>query len=314
MERLTNVYLIGLGAIGGMVASRLLDAGNCNLKVIVDAERRQRYTEDSVTINRKKYDFQYICPEDQIEPADLIIIAVKNHHLKTAMELICPFVASGTAILSLLNGIDSEIVLGREFGFEKLLYSFYVATDAVRIGTDIQYENVGRVVFGEKDKSISERVQCIRNLLESAGIAAVVPADILREIWWKFMMNVGVNQTSAILKAPYGVYQRSETARSLMRDACLEVVRIAEKEGIRLMESDIEQYFEIINGLSPEKKTSMLQDVEAFRKTEVEAFSGTVIRLGEEHGIATPVNDVLYKMIRVIEENYPKSYPCIVPG
>lgn len=303
-----KVYLIGLGAIGGMIASKLQVAGNCSLKIIADPERCRRYSELGVTVNGKACEFDYTCSDDKNEPADLIILAVKNHHLTDAIRQIQPFVGPDTNILSLLNGIDSEMVLGQEFGMEKMLYSFIVATDAVRVGTDIQYSNIGKIVFGEKGISNpTPRVQAIRALLEGAGVPCEVPEDILRELWWKFMMNVGVNQTSAILKAPYGVYARSQIARDLMYEACMEVVEIAKKAGIKLVENDIDTCFNIISSLAADKKTSMLQDVEAHRKTEVEAFAGTVIRLGQEYGVETPVNGVLYKMLKVIEENYPNA-------
>ena len=306
LSRKQKVYLIGLGAVGGMIASKLQACGSCSFKVVVDSDRRRKYTEQGVTVNGSACFFNFLCPDERDEAADLIILAVKNHHLAAAIEEIRPFVGPGTHLLSLLNGIDSEMILGREFGMEKMLYSFIVATDAVRIGTGIQYSNIGKIVFGEKGMSApSPRVEMIRALLESAGIPCETPKDILRELWWKFMMNVGVNQTSAILKAPYGVYARSQTARDLMRDACLEVVRIAEKAGIPLVEADIDACFKILSGLSADKKTSMLQDVEACRKTEAEAFAGTVMRLGQEYGVQTPVSQVLYKMIRIIEENYP---------
>lgn len=118
------------------------------------------------------------------------------------------------------------------------------------------------------------------------------------------MMNVGINQTSAILKAPYGVFQKITEARELMESACREVLRVSEKAGISLSEEDIARYFEIIASLSPEGKTSMLQDVEAGRKTEVEIFAGTVIELGRRYGVETPINRVLFQMIRTLEQTY----------
>ena len=119
------------------------------------------------------------------------------------------------------------------------------------------------------------------------------------------MMNVGINQTSAILRAPYGVYQKTGEARELMLQAAREVIPISRKEGINLTEEDLTRIPGIIDEMAPDGKTSMLQDVEAGRKTEVELFSGTVIELGKKHGIPTPVNEVLYRMIRVIEQTYP---------
>lgn len=118
------------------------------------------------------------------------------------------------------------------------------------------------------------------------------------------MMNVGINQTSAILKAPYGVFQKIGEARELMAMACREVLDLSQKAAIGLQESDIQSYFKIVNTLSPEGKTSMLQDVEAGRKTEVEIFAGTVIELGLQYGVETPVNQILYRMIRTLEQTY----------
>jgi 2-dehydropantoate 2-reductase len=150
-------------------------------------------------------------------------------------------------------------------------------------------------------------LSAVKTLLERSGIGVEVPCDITREIWWKFMLNVGINQTSAVLRAPYGVYQKSESARSLMRNACMEVLNIAQKKKINLTNEDIDNYFRIINGLAANGKTSMLQDVEAGRGTEVETFAGAVIRMGKELDIPTPVNEILYAMIKTIEGTYESS-------
>lgn len=87
-----------------------------------------------------------------------------------------------------------------------------------------------------------------------------------------------------------------------MISASREVIAIAQKADINLTENDINNYLKVIATLSPEGKTSMFQDVEAGRKTEVEIFSGTVIELGRKYGVPTPVNDVLFRIIRAIEQ------------
>lgn len=125
------------------------------------------------------------------------------------------------------------------------------------------------------------------------------------------MMNVGVNQISAILKAPYGVFQRVPEARELLVMASREVLKLSEKVGINLTEDDLQNYMEIINNLAPEGKSSMLQDVEADRKTEVEIFAGTVVELGRQYGIETPIAendsylgaDILLKLNRQGQDN-----------
>lgn len=305
MKKIQKVYLSGLGAIGSSYAGKLHDMDPDSIRIIADRERIERYTKNGIAINGKVYNFQYLAPEEDAAPADLIIIAVKQHHLEQAIKDISNFVGDDTIILSLLNGISSEEILGRAFGMDKILYSFCVSTDSVRIGTQVKYSVLGTIVFGEKtNKEYSQKVLAVKDLFDRAQIPYSIPEDMIREQWWKFMMNVGLNQVSAILRAPYGVFQKVKEARELMEMACNEVIDIATKIGINLTRDDIDKYFKIIDTLSPNGKTSMLQDVEAHRKTEVEIFAGTVIELGQKYGILTPVNNMLYKMIRAMEQAY----------
>jgi len=118
------------------------------------------------------------------------------------------------------------------------------------------------------------------------------------------MINVGINQVSAALRAPYGVFQGPGEARELMESAMREVVLLASKLHISLTEADVREWYAVFRDLNPEGKTSMLQDVEGRRKTEVEMFAGKVIELGRRFGVATPVNERLFDMIRKIEGSY----------
>jgi 2-dehydropantoate 2-reductase len=124
---------------------------------------------------------------------------------------------------------------------------------------------------------------------------------MIRTLWWKFMINVGLNQASAVLHAPYSVFQRSQEARELMESAMREVMTIAKAAKIHLSEQDIEDWYSFMSGLSPQGKTSMVQDIEAGRKTEAGMFAGKVIELGKTYGIPTPVNQTLFRIIKVME-------------
>ena len=115
------------------------------------------------------------------------------------------------------------------------------------------------------------------------------------------MINVGINQASAVLRAPYAAFQTSQEARDLMESAMREVMAIAKEAAVDLSEKDIEDWYSVLSGLSPEGKTSMLQDVEAKRKTEVDMLAGRVIELGKRYQIPTPVNEKILRSIKEIE-------------
>jgi 2-dehydropantoate 2-reductase len=185
---------------------------------------------------------------------------------------------------------------------DKCVYGLTLGMDAVREENSVTYKNQGRILFGEEiNTELTARVQRIRDLFNSAGIAHVIPPDMIRSLWFKYMINVGANQASATLKANYGALRSSSEARELMDSAMREVIAIAQAIKIDLSEKDIGEWYKILESLNPEGKTSMFQDVESGRKTEVEMLAGTMIELGKRHEIPTPVNQKLFDELKRIE-------------
>jgi 2-dehydropantoate 2-reductase len=204
-----------------------------------------------------------------------------------------------------MNGIESEERIGVVYGMKNVLYAVSVGIDALREGNCVNYSNQGKIFFGEvKNTSLTDRVKRIQALFDKAGIIYETPTDMMRVMWWKFMINVGINQASALLRAPFLVFQTSEEARNLMESAMREVITLSEKAQVNLTHEDIKRFSEILLGLNPQGKTSMLQDVEAGRKTEVEMLAGKVIALGREYNVPTPVNQRLFDLIKEIEVKY----------
>lgn len=299
MER---IYILGLGALGGMYASKLKDNG-IPVRIIASRERAEKLAHSGISVNGKSYHFDFLVPGDPVPPADLLLVAVKSHHLPEAIREMKPFIGKDTVIISLLNGITSEEIIGAEVGMEHLLYAFALGMDVGRIGTEIRYINMGRIVFGEaKNTTLSPRVAAVKELFERAQVPHRIPEDMLRAQWSKFMMNVGVNQVSAILRGTYGMFRQNQDARELMLSAFREVIALSQPSGVALNDADIQEILNILDSLSEGGKTSMLQDIEAGRKTEVDIFGGVVIEMGKKLGILTPVNEALVHIIRVLEE------------
>jgi 2-dehydropantoate 2-reductase len=186
---------------------------------------------------------------------------------------------------------------------EKLVLAIAVGIDAVREQDRFTYAQRGKIIFGlESQKTTDDRIVRLEEILTRAAIPYEVSADILRTMWWKFMINVGVNQASAVLRAPYRVFQESADARNLMLLLMQEVVDLAKKVQINLTGKDLDEWQAILSTLGPTGKTSMLQDIEAGRKTEVEIFAGKVVSLGKEHDVPTPANNVILQIIKAMEQ------------
>jgi len=116
------------------------------------------------------------------------------------------------------------------------------------------------------------------------------------------MVNVGLNQITAVMKGTYKMFHEIEEAEKLLRETMMEAVILSQKIGVNLEEKDIDDYINLLKTLSPDGKTSMLQDIESGRKTEVEMLAGTICELGEKYKVETPINKMLLKMIRIEEK------------
>ncbi|MBN1266122.1 MAG: ketopantoate reductase family protein [Anaerolineales bacterium] len=306
MQSIQKVIIVGAGAMGIVYAAHFQDSGLFDTAFLANGERYQRLTREGVYLNGKHYQIPALKPEQKGGQADLILIALKHHHLSRTLPEMDNIVGKHSVFISVMNGLDSERIIGERFGIEKLLYTIAVGIDAVRDGNQVTCSKPGILYFGQKDNnSTSEIVDRVKIAFDRAGIPSEIMEDMARKMWWKFMINVGVNQSSAILRAPYGVYQKSEEAISLMRSLMLEVIKLAQALKINLTTEDITEWIRFLSTLSPVGKTSMLQDIEAGRKTEVEIFGGKVIELGEELNIPTPVNRTVHQMIKVLESMYP---------
>lgn len=303
MTSAQTVSILGAGALGAAYASKFYKMDPGCVAFVASGERYQRLKTEGVIVNGTRYMIPVLSPDDDAPPSDLIIVALKDQHLATALGDLAGRVGENTAIISVMNGLDSEDAIGAMWGADKVLYAISVGIDAVREGNSVNYSKLGRIRFGEADNTqLSERVQKIQSLLDRADIGYTTPQDMIREMWWKLMVNVGINQASAVLRAPYGVFHTSLHAQAIMEAAMREVIALAQAEGVNLGPDDLTNWYPVLNTLHAEGKTSMLQDVEAGRVTEVDIFAGKIIALGKQHGIPTPVNEMLLHAIKVIEE------------
>lgn len=298
-----RVSVIGIGAVGAIYAWRLSEyLGYSQVRVIVNQERLQRYSKDGMYLNGTPIAYHYVTPKEEVEPADLILIATKNQHLPQALDDISNHIGPDTVILSLLNGIDSERLLSERYGSNHVLYSFTTALDSTRQATQIDFSTEGIIYFGEKNNERTPRVQAIIQLFEAAKINYVVPENIERELWAKFMVNVSINTISAITRGTYGDCANIPAIKDLIIATQKEVLALASKVGITgLDDSYIKKYQKIFASLEYDGKTSMLQDIEAGRSTENDWFCIRASQLAQEFGVKTPLIDILGEIAKGAE-------------
>jgi len=302
MHSIEKIVIVGAGALGAFYASRFINSGKFSVAVAAEGDRGETLCKEGLRVNGEHFRVDVVSTSQCRGPADLVIVALKDYQLADAMPLIRSQVGPETAVLSVMNGLSSEEEIAAGCGNGQVLYCVAVGIDAVRDKGEVTVANAGRLIFG-RAKNVGEDplIGEVQSALDDAELLWETPTDMLRMLWWKFMVNVGINQASAILRAPYGVFQQSPSARAVVDTLMQEVITLAQAKGINLTEQDLLAWPPVLNALSPTGKTSMLQDMEAGRRTEVDMFAGEVVRLGEKYDIPVPANRMMLDLLHALE-------------
>ena len=305
-DRIENVTIVGMGALGLLFGERIVNSlGKDHLVFLMDRGRKERHAGDRYIINGEPVSFRMAAPDEITGAADLVIVSTKYSGLYEARDLIRSVVDENTVIVSLLNGISSEDILAEAFPRKQILDCIAIGMDAVREGTVLTYQNVGKWQIGSSQPGQEEILLRLERFLTEAKIPHEVCPDIQKAMWNKFMINVGINQTCMVYGTGYGgATAEGSEAFSDMSGAMHEVIRLAAAEGIALTEEDYEKDIALLRSLNPDGCPSMRQDAMAKRPSEVELFAGTVLALAKKHGLEVPVNERYYRKIQEIEQTY----------
>lgn len=286
-----KILICGLGAVGLTYAVKF--KANSELKILVDKERLERYNRNKPIFNGVVQEFDYILPDETFTP-DLIILATKSQGLDDAIKNIKNFVHKDVVIISLLNGISSEEKIQKAYPNATVLKSYFIGHSAVRVGNSVTQDGVGEIFIENNTK--------IKEIFDEFKINYQIPQDINYSMWLKYTMNLFSNQVSAILNMNFGELKRNQAFLNFAKKIILEVRTIAQVKGVKNLENLENDALAFLNKMCDEGKTSMLQDILAGRKTEVEIFAGEIIRLGKKFNLPTPYNQVLYDLIKIVEE------------
>lgn len=298
-----NVAIIGMGALGILYGTHMMDAGVPKVTYIMSDERIHRYKGKTFYKNEKPYCLN-MTEETEASPADLVIVAVKYNGLQGAAETMKNCVGEHTIIMSVMNGITSEEILASRYGSERLIYTVAQGMDAMKFGEKLTYTKMGELRIGAKEECQKQNLETIHRFFEEIQMPHHVDEDIMHRMWGKFMQNVGINQCCMAYETNYkGCLEKGEANRTLIA-AMREVIALANAEGISLGEADLNEYVGILKTLFPEGIPSMRQDAVAKRPSEVEMFAGTVISRAKKYGIYVPANEYLYEKVKEMEAAY----------
>lgn len=284
--KIKKVAVLGAGAVGSYVIWGLSKREDIRLGVVAEGARAKRLAQ-GCKINDITY-YPEVWNQQEAKGADLLIVAVKYGALPEALESIRMITAE----------IDDDKVL------RSLIK---VASHKEGDGYYFNPETTVGIIFGElKEPYKSERVQAIEALFYDTGIHYRVTEYIREEMWSKFRLNVCNNLPQAILGAGVGCYVDSIHMKAISDGLRNELEAVAKAKGIDMSKTDASSGRG--SAVPASARYSTLQDLDAGRHTEIDMFSGALMRMGKELGIPVPYNEFTYHMIKAMEEKNDRKF------
>ena len=294
-----KIALIGAGAVGAYFISGYENSHLPDREFVVAADdtRRTRLAADGIRINGRLYHPEVKSPEEA-GVQDVIIVAVKGNALDDAIKLMPPLVGDGTAVISMLNGADSEEKIARVIGKEHVLHSIIMIASRRANGEvvfDTEYNTV--MYYGASDEYGSkDKLGTVAAAFANTPVNAVESRDIMLDIWTKYAKNICNNLPQAVIGVPAALYTRSTHGMFLAQRLWDEVRSLSVLRGVSLpAEAGIYE-------CADTSRYSTLQDIDSRRRTEVDSLCGYLLDMAKENGIEVPYIEYTYHAIKAIEE------------
>jgi 2-dehydropantoate 2-reductase len=295
-----RIAIFGTGGVGGYFGGRLAQAGE-DVTFIARGEHLRALREHGLRVDSIKGDFviqpaQATDDPAEVGPVDAVVVAVKAWDVPEAAQRMRLMVGPDTFVVPLENGVEAPDQLAAVLGVERVLGGLCRLISAIVAPGHIRHSgSEPSIAFGEFDRSSSERVERLRQAFAKAqGVKVEVPPDIQVALWDKFLFIASISGVGAVTRAPADIMRSIPATRRLLEQAMREVLALAQARGVQLTEEAVARNMGFIDSLPVGGTASMQRDIIAGRPSELEYQNGTIVRMGQQLGIPTPVHAYLY--------------------
>ena len=296
-----RVAVIGTGGLGGFFGGALARAG-ADVTFVARGPHLAAIRERGLTVRSKLLgDFAVQAPATddpgQIEPVDLVLFCVKTYDLEAAAERLPPLLHSRTMLVPLQNGIDIAVRLGRFLPPQQIVGGISYVSSRVEAPGVIAQTGGSHLLLGELAGGSSPRLERLVEEFRAAGVATELRTSIRVDLWEKFM-GICSGSLTALMRLPIGAILACRDSAELYRAVMGEVVALAEASGVSVPDDAIDRRMNALYAGEPTIRTSQYYDLEMGRRLELESLNGTVVRLGRERGVPTPLNFAIYAALK----------------
>jgi 2-dehydropantoate 2-reductase len=243
-------------------------------------------------------------------PPDLVLVTVKSYDTKTILPDLCKIINNDTILLSFQNGLDSVELLGEAFPNNVVLGGTICHGITYTSPGNIYHAGFGDTYVGPLEQKNNKMAEEISKMLTESGIETQKTNNICGEIWTKLAINASINPITAITGLKNGWLLHEPKLTSLLEETCNEVIQVAKNSGIKLPKDPRGNILERTKSVverTADNKSSMLQDIENGKRTEIDSINGAVVRVGNKIDVATPVNSTLTTLVKGLERQAIKN-------
>ena len=294
-----RIVVYGAGGAGGHFGARLARAGE-DVTFVARGAHLEAIRTDGLAVETPDGEIRIHPARATSDPgavagADAVLLGVKTWQVEEAGRAMAPALGGETYVVPLQNGVEAASQLARTVGEGRVVgglcatFSFLVAPGRIRsLGA------FHSVRFGELDGRISERTDRLRSAFDRAGVRATIPPDIRLALWEKFLFVVPFGSVGAFRNAPIGETRSDPETRAMLERGMREILAVARARGVALPDEAVPAAMGFIDSLDPKGTASLQRDLAEGRPSELEAWTGAVVRLGREAGVPTPLHAEIY--------------------
>ena len=301
-----KISIMGTGGQGGLFGPLLKKAGHDVTFIArgnnLDAIQKKGLTLESKTFGDHTVTANATNNPEKVGNVDLIIFCVKTYDLDEAAKQIKPMIGPNTIVLTVQNGVDAPSRVGEIVGSKHIVAGVSIINSHLKAPGVIHHAGGKNLFFGELSGALSPRVKTLEKVFKEIGFDAVASKDIKFRLWRKLTTLSGLHGVVCLTRSTIGTVYDYEETLDFMRRVMLETSLVARSENVVITEAMIDATLNGISKMPPGIKPSMMVDLEAGRRIELETFNGAVIRFGKKHGIDTPYNYAIYAALKPYEK------------
>jgi 2-dehydropantoate 2-reductase len=308
-----SIAVMGAGAVGCYFGGMFARAG-APVTLIGRPQHVEAITRNGLFLESSRFR-QYLPVSASTDAAaardaQIVLLCVKAFDTEAAVRLLAPHLATGAVVVSLQNGVDNIGRLRSIASMEAIPAVVYVGAEMTAPGC-VKHTARGDLVIGDLprrspgDNARQRWLESLAALFARAEVPCRVSDNVEADLWTKLIMNCAYNAISALSRARYGRIVSNQYMRDVMRQVVEEVVAVARAAGVQMADVNLVEAIWKLAETMPGAISSTAQDISRGRHTEIDSLNGYVARRGAELGVATPVNQTLHALVKLLEELMP---------